>query len=313
MDRKEFLKTVAAAGLAAGTRIDSVNALWAQDRPNLADFPCDMVALMGGEPVEMFRRGIAEFGGMEKFVKKGQKIVVKPNIAWDKTPLMGANTNPELVAELVRQCLEAGAAEVVVFDHTCDEWRSAYENSGIEKAARDAGAKVVPADDKEKYYREVELPHGKNLKKAFVHEAILDCDAWINAPVLKNHGGARMTIAMKNLMGIVWDRQEFHRNDLNQCIADICTLAKPPVLNVVDAYCVVKTNGPRGRSESDAATPKGLLLSPDIVAVDTAATMFFSQIEKISVEEVGYLAAGQALGIGTTDLKSLRVKRVKMS
>lgn len=310
MDRKEFLKTLVAAGAAATVQSDSFGTVLAQNSVS-GPLPFDLVAVMGGEPVEMFRAGIEKFGGMGKFVQKGQKIVVKPNIAWDKTPELAANTNPELVAEIVRQCLQAGATEVTVFDHTCDEWRSSYKTSGVEQAARDAGAKVIPADE-ERYYREVELPKGKNLKKALIHEAILDCDAWINAPVLKNHGGARMTCSMKNLMGIVWDRQAFHRNDLQQCIADVCSLAKPPILNVVDAYRVVKTNGPRGRSESDVATPKGLFLSTDIVAVDTAATKFFSQIEKIQVEAVGHLAAGQALGLGTTDLESLRVSRVKM-
>ena len=310
MDRKDFLKTVAAAGVAAAVPLESNNAVFAE-KSSADSLPCDLVAVLGGEPAAMFQAGIKEFGGMGKFVKKGQKIAIKPNIAWDKTPELAANTNPELIAEIVRQCLEAGAAEVAVFDHTCDEWRKAYKNSGIEKAAHDAGAKMIPANE-ESYYREISLPKAKNLKTALVHNALFVCDAWINVPVLKCHGGARMTIAMKNLMGIVWDRQAFHRNNLNQCIADICTLEKPPILNVVDAYRVVKSNGPRGRSESDVATPKGLFLSPDIVAVDTAATKFFSQIEKIAIDDVGHLALGESLGLGTTDLDSIRVKRVKM-
>ena len=238
---------------------------------------------MGGEPAEMFRKAIAEFGGMGKFVKAGQKVVVKPNIGWDKVPELAGNTNPELVSEIIKQCFDAGAKEVVVFDHTCDDWRKCYKNSGIEEAAKAAGAKVMPAHE-ESYYREVELPKAKSLKTAKIHSAILDCDVWINVPILKNHGGAKMTISMKNHMGIVWDRGFFHRNDLQQCIADICTISKPAVLNVVDAYRLMKTNGPRGKSEADVVLAKGVFMSPDIVAVDTAATKFFNQVEKMPLE-----------------------------
>src|SRR5690606_14291736 len=121
------------------------------------------------------------------------------------------------------------------------------------------------------YYREVTLPKGKRLKQASIHTAILDCDVWMNVSFLKNHGGAKMTISMKNLMGIVWDRGYFHRNDLQQCIAVICTLSKAPVLNVVDAYRVMQTHGPQGRSEADVVNPKAMFVSTDMVAVDTAA------------------------------------------
>lgn len=274
MERREFLKAIALAGVAATIKISNPLSVLAQSGQNLTTgLPYDLVAVMGGEPVEMFRRAMTEMGGMEKFVKAGQKVVVKPNIGWDKTPELAGNTNPDLVAEIIRQCFAAGAKEVVVFDHTCDDWRKCYKNSGIEEAAEAAGAKVVPAHE-ESYYQEIELPRAKNLKKAKVHNALLDSDVWINVPILKNHGGAKMTISMKNHMGIVWDRGFFHKNDLQQCIADICTLEKPAVLNIVDAYRVMKTNGPRGKSAADVVNPKGLFISTDIVAVDTAATKF---------------------------------------
>ena len=171
---------------------------------------------------------------MGKFIKKGDKVVVKSNIGWDKIPELAANTNPKLVAEIVEQCFKAGAKEVTVFDHTCDDWRKCYKNSGIEAAAKAAGANVVPADQGS-YYKPVSLPNGKKLTKTQIHESIVNCDKWINVPVLKNHGGAQLTISMKNYMGIVWDRGFFHANDLQQCIADVCTYEKRPVLNVVDA------------------------------------------------------------------------------
>lgn len=271
----------------------------------------DLVAVMGGEPDEMFRRAIAELGGMKNYVKPGMKVAVKPNIGWDKVPELAGNTNPKLVAEIIKECFEAGASEVTVFDHTCDDWIKCYKNSGIEDAAKAAGAKVMPAH-LESYYRSIDLPRGKKMKTAKVHEAILDSDVWINVPVLKNHGGANLTISMKNLMGIVWDRGYFHQNDLQQCIADICSMDKKAVLNVVDAYRIVKTNGPRGRSASDVVLTKGLFVSPDIVAVDTAAAKFFNQVREMPLESVGHLANGQALGIGTMDLDKLNIKRIKI-
>ncbi len=312
MERREFLKAIALAGVAATIKISNPLSVLAQSGQNLTTgLPYDLVAVMGGEPVEMFRRAMTEMGGMEKFVKAGQKVVVKPNIGWDKTPELAGNTNPDLVAEIIRQCFAAGAKEVVVFDHTCDDWRKCYKNSGIEEAAEAAGAKVVPAHE-ESYYREIELPRAKNLKKAKVHNALLDSDVWINVPILKNHGGAKMTISMKNHMGIVWDRGFFHKNDLQQCIADICTMDKPAVLNVVDAYRVMKTNGPRGKSAADVVTPKGLFLSADIVAVDTAATKFFNQIESMPLDVVGHLSKGEELEVGTMAIDKLKVKRIKM-
>ena len=285
MDRRDFLKTVAVSGAAMTIQRSEAMEILTQ-AVNSTGKP-DLVAVMGDEPELMFQRAIAELGGMKQFVKSGQKVVVKPNIGWDKVPELAGNTNPKLVAEIVKQCFAAGAKEVTVFDHTCDDWQKCYKNSGIESAA-------------------------KNMKKAKIHEAILNCDVWINVPILKNHGGANLTIAMKNHMGIVWDRGYFHQNDLQQCIADICTMQKKAVLNVVDAYRIMKTNGPRGRSASDVVLAKGLFVSPDIVAVDTAAAKFFNQVREMPLDTVGHLAKGEALKVGTMNLDKLNVKRIKL-
>lgn len=313
MDRRDFLKTVALTGAVLTIKPTEAMDVLTQSvsSPNAPGKKVDMVAIMGGEPDAMFRRGIAELGGMKQFVKKGYKVCVKPNIGWDKTPELAGNTNPKLVQEIIKQCFAAGAKEVIVFDHTCDDWIKCYKNSGIESASKAAGAKVMPAH-LESYYRTVSLPKGKNLKSAKIHQAILDSDVWINVPILKNHGGANLTISMKNLMGIVWDRGAFHQKDLQQCIADICTLQKKPVLNVVDAYRVMKTNGPRGRSASDVVLSKGLFISQDIIAVDTAATKFFNQIRNMPIKDVAHIANGEALKIGTMDIDKLNIKRIKI-
>jgi uncharacterized protein (DUF362 family) len=312
MDRRDFLKALAISGIAFSLKLKDGMDIFAQTLNNTqTGKPVDLVAVMGGEPDAMFKRAIAEMGGMNKFIKNGYKVVVKPNIGWDKTPELAGNTNPKLVTEIIRQCISAGASEVIVFDHTCDDWVKCYKNSGIEAAAKAAGAKVLPAHE-ETYYQTISLPQGKKLKITKVHKAILECDAWINVPVLKHHGGANMSISMKNLMGIIWDRRIFHSTDLQQCIADMCTLAKKPVLNVVDAYRLMKTNGPRGKSVADVVQTKGLFISQDMVAVDTAATKFFNQIREMPLEDVKYLANGQTLKLGTMDIDSLHVKRIKM-
>lgn len=309
MNRKEFLKTLGVAGTTFAVNGFDALDVFAQNTEK--DGPVDLVAVMGGEPNILFQKAIAEFSGMERFVKKGQKVVIKPNIGWDKTPEMAANANPILIAEMVKQALAAGAAEVIVFDRTCDNMKKCYQSSGIEKAVLEAGGKIQPSDN-ERYYRDVELPEGKKLKKTKIHEALVDCDVWFNVPVLKTHSGAKMTIAMKNYMGIVWDRRIFHSTDLQQCIADVCTWSKKPVLNVVDAYRIMKANGPRGLSEADAVLVKALVASTDIVAVDTASTKLAQQFTNIKIEDVGHIQAGEDLKLGTTNVDSLNVRRVRV-
>ena len=310
MERRDFLKTTllgTLAGVLGGSATHSVEGQTvtgvSQKKP--------LVAVMGGEPVEMLNKALEALGGIEKYIKKGQKVVIKPNIAWDKTPEEAANTNPSLVAEVVKKCLAAGASQVVVFDHTCDNWKATYVRSGIEEAARKAGAKVVAAD-LESYYEEVTLPSAVKLKKTKIHKELIACDVWINMPILKNHGGAKMSVSMKNYMGIVYDREYFHSNDLQQCIADVCTWEKRPVLNIVDAYRIMFQNGPRGKSAGDTALVKSLIISPDIVAADTAAISLFNQVKTMSIDQVGHIGKGESMGIGTTDLKKLDVKQLKI-
>lgn len=301
MKRRDFLKSAykASALVGAGMVLGNFDSLLFSQNTDY-----DLVAVKGGEPDVMFDKAIEALGGMKKFVKKGQKVVVKPNIGWDTAPERAANTNPKLVGRIVEHCYNAGAKEVYVLDHTCDEWQRCYKNSGIEKAAKDAKAKVVPANS-ESYYQEVSISQGKVLKNTKEHEVILSSDVFINVPVLKNHGGATLTIAMKNLMGNVWDRRYWHRNDLHQCIADFATYRKP-TLNIVDAYLVMKTNGPRGVSTDDVVLMKSQLLSTDIVAVDSAAAKLFG----LKPEDIRYLNIATEMKIGRKDIENLNIKRI---
>lgn len=310
MKRLDFLKTSAVAGAALSLNFDGLQAALSSNTVAVEKAP-DLVAVMGGEPAAMLDKALEALGGIGKFVKKGQKVVIKPNIGWDRAPEMAGNTNPELVAALVKKCLGAGAQKVTVFDHTCDNWQKCYETSGISDAVKKAGGIMMPGND-EKYYKEVAIPGGVTLKNAKIHESLIEADVWINVPVLKNHGGAKLTCAMKNYMGIVWDRRYFHSNDLQQCIADICTWNKKPVLNIVDAYRIMHKNGPQGKSLSDVAQLKTLIASTNIVATDTAALRFFNQVEKLDISAVGHIGKGEALKLGTSNLDKLTIKRIKI-
>jgi uncharacterized protein (DUF362 family) len=243
---------------------------------------------------------------MGKFISRGQTVVIKPNIGWDVIPERAANTNPKLIGRIIKLCYNAGAKKVYVFDNTCDQWQKCYKNSGIEKAAKDAGAEVVPGNA-ESYYHEVEISKGKKLKKAKVHELILESSVFINVPVIKHHSSADISLAMKNLMGAVWDRRYWHRNDLHQCIADFTTYCKP-TLNIIDGYRVLQKNGPRGVSEEDVITSKALIISTDIVAADAAATKIFGSDPK----NIDYIRIANEMKVGQINLDALNINRIKL-
>jgi uncharacterized protein (DUF362 family) len=300
MDRRSFIKT----GLtASATALMAPRAL-AAIPPGLE--PVHLVAIRNGEPAAMFDRGIAALGGMKAFVKKGGKVVIKPNIGWDVSPERAGNTNPQLVARVVEHCLQAGAKEVYVFDHTCDNPQRCYRTSGIEQAALGAGAKVAPGGS-ESYYQTVTLSGATTLTTAKEHELVLGSDVFINLPILKSHSSTRVTIAMKNLMGNVWDRQYWHGNDVHRCIAEFAAYRKP-TLNIVDAYLVMKRNGPRGVSVDDVQALKAQLISTDIVAADAAATKLFG----LEPRQVRHIALAAEMGVGRMDLENLNISRIAL-
>ena len=267
----------------------------------------DLVAIMGGDPGAMFDLGIQELGGMGAFIKKGQKVLVKPNIGWDVIPELAACTNPLLVKRIVEHCFKAGAKEVYVFDHTCDNWVNCYKNSGIEKAAKSAGAKVVPGNS-ENYYQQITIPGGTALKNAKVHELLLETDVFINVPVLKDHNSTRMTCCLKNMMGVVWDRSYWHSNNLNQCIADYGLFEKKPALNVIDCYNVMVKHGPQGVSKEDVVNMKSQIITADWVAGDAAAAKMLG----VDMEKIEYISIAHKMGLGNMKLDTLNIKRIKM-
>jgi uncharacterized protein (DUF362 family) len=241
-----------------------------------------LVAVRDGSRTAMLDQALAALGGIEAFVKKGQTVLVKPNIGWDAPPERGANTHPELVGHLVKLCLNAGAKSVSVFDNTCDQWQSLY--------------------------REVEIPGGVKLKHAQVHGLVLDSDVFFNVPVLKHHSGSLMTAAMKNLMGVIWDRGAYHRMDLHQTIADFLTL-RQPTLNILDAYHPMVRNGPRGISVEDVVEKRTLLASTDIVALDAAAAKLLGH----QPTDVRHVRIGDQMKLGTMNLDQVEIRRFKLA
>ncbi|MDR2433770.1 MAG: DUF362 domain-containing protein [Treponema sp.] len=304
MDRREFLKKSAALGFGAGLffipkGLRNAAVLGAQ-----TVYP-DLVALKGSSARAMFERGMREIGGMGRFVKRGQSVVIKPNMSWDLAPEFASNTSPELVAAVVRQCKDAGARRVLIMDHSLDYWERAIKTNGILKAAQDAGGEYAQAE-RERYYHKVAI-NGKRLKEVAVHEAILESDVFINVPVLKHHGGAGLTGSMKNLMGCVWERRVYHSSGLQTCIADFL-YAKKPDLNIVDACRVIMRNGPRGGSLAYVSQVNSMIISPDIVAADSAASMLVGRKQG----EVECVRLAAEAGFGQLDLSKLNISRLSV-
>jgi uncharacterized protein (DUF362 family) len=307
MNRRSFLRNSLAVPALAGAVPEWLGAMQASSQPLApGSVPFDLVAVKGGEPDVMFTKGIEALGGMPAFVKKGQKVVVKPNIGWDVAPERAGNTNPKLIEEIVKHCYQAGAKEVTVFDNTCDNWERCYRNSGIERAVKNANGKIAPGNSSG-YYQEVKIPNGTSLKDAKVHELLLTADVVVNVPILKDHGGTRLTMSMKNLMGVVWDRRYWHRNDLHQCIADFATYHKP-TLNILDAYLVMKQNGPRGVSVDDVVQMKSLLISTDMVAIDAAGAKLLG----FDPSDIRHIGLAEAAKVGRSDLSALNIKRISL-
>lgn len=266
----------------------------------------DLVVARGGDPEALVRQALSALGGMEKFVFPGAKVVVKPNICVAyHTYEYAATTNPWVVGALVRLCYEAGAASVKVFDlpfgGTAEE---AYAISGIQEQVEAAGGEML-AMSRFKYQR-MDIPGGLSLTKTDVFDEVLNTDVLIDVPIAKHHGSARLTLGMKNLMGLILNRSALHQN-LGQRIADLNTLIRPK-LTVVDAVRILMENGPSGGSLDDVKKLDTLIAGADIVAVDSYATSLFG----MRPEDIPYIQAGAALGLGRSDLSNLKIEEISV-
>ena len=293
----------AGAGAYAATQAGLLSLLSGVAEAASSSRPTIVVASKGDLPGRV-RAAVQALGGMGKFVKRGGMVVIKPNMAWLRKPETGANTHPEVVAELVRLCRAAGARAVTVVDNPVDGPASRVASmSGIREAAEKAGAKVMCAPPPAMYERN-QIKRGKVLKQTDTLRDILRADAFINVPVAKVHGSTKATAGLKNLMGTVLDRGAWHQSDsLDQCIADYATQVRPHLI-VLDATRVLLTNGPKGPGRTKDLNL--IAAGTDPLAMDAYAV----QLLEMRPEDIGHLQRARELGVGELDLSRVNIKRV---
>jgi len=260
-----------------------------------------LVVAQGGEPRELVQRALEELGGIGRFVSRQDVVVLKPNIAWDRTPEQAANTNPELVAEVVRQCRQAGAKRVIVTDVSCNEPRRCFQRSGIQAAARQEGAEVILPDPE--LFREVEVG-GVVLKSWPVFTPFLEADKIFNLPIAKHHVLTGATLGMKNWYGILGGERNRLHQQIHQSLVDLANFMLPTV-TLLDCYRILLRNGPTGGNLEDVALKKTLIAGTDPVAIDAYAAKAFWDLNP---EQMPYLQMAAARGLGTVDFDKLPVK-----
>ncbi len=299
LDRRTFVKATLAAAAAAGSMpvIDLLAA------PALAADGPPLAVRRGKEIPKLVRDTIGALGGMAKFVKPGSVVVVKPNIGWDRTMELAANTHPEVVRTLVELCLEAGAKKVRLFDRTCNDPRRCYTQSGIAAAVAAVKSDRVELEHMDpRAYREVAIKGGKAFPTWEFYQPALEADVFINVPIAKHHSISRLTLAMKNLMGVIGGSRGKLHTDIAEALADINSVLTSS-LTVIDATRILVANGPQGGRIEDVRRLDTLIASPDIVAADAYAATLFD----IKPEEVPSIVAGAHRGLGVMDLKRARM------
>ncbi|MBW2260433.1 MAG: DUF362 domain-containing protein [Deltaproteobacteria bacterium] len=318
VDRRDFLhrsaRTAAAlaaagaAGTFAFTRrasrppVRSFRAIRAPLRPVEVDRPAPLLAVVkrreaGVGPVDggaLVRRAIECLGGIERFVSRGDRVVVKPNVGWNRLPEQAANTNPELVGAVVALCMDAGAREVVVTDNTCNAPRMCFNRSGIRDAALVSGGKVVIPDSGDFVTVDV---NGRAIERWAILRAVLDADRLINIPVAKQHGLAGYTGAMKNLYGIAGGNRGKLHHRLDDSIVDLTEWTRP-TLNIVDGVRVLLDNGPSGGSLDDVVRRDTVIASTDPVAADALGCTLIGR----SPDEIPYIPLGAERGLGELEI-----------
>ena len=298
ISRRDFIIKSARAG-AALSAIANIAPIYSSP-----DFP-QLAIVKNGTPAQLVRKAVDELGGMSRFVKKDQTVLVKPNIGWDRLPEQAANTNPEAVAEVVKMCLEAGAKKVRVLDRTCNHPKRCYARSGIEVAVKNAGGEMRHIIDSR--FEDVKIPDAELVKSWPIYKDALESDVIINVPIAKHHTVSRITLGFKNMMGLLGgDRGAIHTSFMTK-IVDI-NLAIKPALTIIDAYRIMLRNGPSGGNLADVAEKKIVIAGTDRVAADT----FAAQIFGIDPDEMQYLKIAQERGLGKMELDKSQVKEIDL-
>ncbi len=313
MDRRKFLKQVSlwSAGLIATPPVFNIT-------PQIFALEDEKVAINGGEkPVVLVAKGqnypamvnkiVEKLGGMKAFVKKGDRVVIKPNIGWDRNIEQGANTHPKVVASLAQLCLDAGAKKVSVFDRTCNEERRCYTNSGIKSELKQINDKRLSLEyiDKRKFVP-VEIKNGTTLKQWSFYKDALEADCYINVPVAKHHGLSQLSLGIKNIMGVIGGRRGGLHWGLEKKLADLNTVIRP-TLTIIDASRVITANGPQGGSLADVKKLDTIIGTVDPVAADAYASTLFGY----KPEDLDSTVEAHKKGLGQMDLKKCDIQYLK--
>ena len=264
------------------------------------------LAVISGEPAAATGKALEVMGGIARFVKKGQRVIIKPNMSFAKTPDFAATTHPQVVVAVARACMDAGAKEVLVLDHTLQRAELCLDRTGIRDACRNIpGVHVLALQDR-KFFREISIPQGKVLERVEVLTDILDNAVLINVPVAKSHSTTGVSLGLKGLMGLIWDRESFHSQfNINQGIADLATVIKPQ-LTILDATRAMVSGGPGG--PGDVKKPNLIIAGVDPVAVDSygvGLVPWYGQVFK--GRQVEHLLAAHQRGLGKIDLENLSI------
>ncbi|HHO47459.1 MAG TPA: DUF362 domain-containing protein [Desulfobacteraceae bacterium] len=303
MNRREFLRDVLlwSAGLSLSVPRFTVSAVLA------APDPSPLVAVgTGADYVKLTAAVLEGLGGMGNFVRHGDRVVVKPNIGWDRSPDQAANTHPLVVRAVIDQALAAGASSVQVFDRPCNDPRRSYKNSGIEDMVRpikDRRVRIEHMDERK--FVPVDIARGKAVSRLEIYRDALEADCYINVPVAKHHGLSRLTIGLKNSMGVLGGNRGRMHHDLGQKLADLATVLRPS-LNIIDAIRILLRNGPQGGSLADVKTIDTIIASADPVAADAWTTTLFD-LEPGDIEST---VAAHAMGLGEMNIDKMRLRTV---
>jgi len=292
MKRRDFIKNIAAGGALLSLPVRLL--------PQSESHP-DLAVIQGESPSLITKEAVASLGGMKRFVSKGDVVIVKPNIGWDRRPEQAACTNPEVVKALVELCQEADAKEVIVLDNTINPARRTYARSGIAEAAKEAGAKVPYPNP---HHEKKMALNGEWLKEWEVYTDFVEADKIINVPIAKTHSLSRLTMGLKNWLGAIGGARNQLHQALDYAMIDLAQFFNP-VLTVLDAYRILLRNGPQGGRLSDAELYKTVVAGVDYVAVDAMGATFFG----IKPEELRFLELANQRGIGRIDLEKLNIEK----
>jgi len=265
------------------------------------------IGVAEGDNSKLVRAAVDLVGGIDKYVKSRDVVCIKPNLSFASNIDCGATTNPAIVRQMVQLCLDAGASRIFVVDHTIQDPTLCVERSRIEEAIIDKKVSLVTLHQ-ERQYTEIEVPAGKQLHTIQVAKIIQDADLLINMPTAKSHSATGVSLGIKSLMGLIWDRGYLHRVNLHDAIAELATVIKPG-LTVVDATKALTTGGPGGPGKTVILNK--VVAGTDPVAVDSY-TVGIAQWYKKSWtgNQVKYIRAAADLGLGEIDTGNMQIKEV---